>query len=213
MGGRQRAATAVIAGAIFIAGFQNAEGQVVAEPALITAGFPGTETFKAYLAFPANSYVLGGMIRFPLSYNVDIGGRAGLWFIDDGDDTPFAGGDVRFGLLARPLSSGGGMLNLSFDVGLGVSEPGPTVWKIPVGFPTGIGFSLSGGASEVFAFPRIELGASSGEDDLDIALLLDLGGQFAITPTLSAMLDIRFGNGLFEEGSQIVPAVAAAWRL
>jgi hypothetical protein len=153
------------------------------------------------------------MIRFPISAEVDIGARAGLWLIDNAKDTPFAGADLRYGLLGRTLSDGGGLLNLSFDIGVGISEPGPTVWKFPIGFPTGIGFRLAGGDSEIFAFPRLEFGVSSGDPSTDTALLLDVGGVFTITPSLGAMLDFRFGNGLFAEGDQVVIGLGAIWRL
>lgn len=180
---------------------------------MLTAGIPAGETFLPYMAFPENSYVLGGMIRFPLADDIDIGGRAGLWLIDDASDTPYAGLDVRYALLARRLSTGGGLFNVSFDFGLGVADPGATVWRIPLGILTGIGFQLAGGDSEIFASPRVELGISTGPDDFDTALLLDVGGLFAITPTLGAMLDLRFGDGIFGEGDQVVIGAGAVWRL
>jgi hypothetical protein len=180
---------------------------------MLTAGIPAGETFIPYIVFPQNSYVIAGMIRFPVADDVDIGGRAGLWLIDDSGDTPYAGADVRWGLLARQLSSGGGLFNLSFDFGLGVSDPGETVWKIPVSFLAGIGFRLAGGDSEIFAGPRVELGITSGEDSTDTALLLDVGGLFSITPSLGVMLDLRFGNGIFGEGDQVVIGLGGAWRL
>lgn len=213
MGGARRLAATAAAAACFFASTGGVYGQVVAEPALLTAGIPTSEVFLPYLAFPDNSYVLGGMIRFPVNEDVDIGGRAGLWIIDDSKDTPFAGADVRWGLFSRPLSPGGGQLALSFDVGLGVSDPGATIWKVPVGFIAGIGFILAGGDSEIFVHPRFDLGISSGEDDFDPALLLDVGGLFSITPTMGAMLDFRFGEGPFGEGDQVVVALGLAWRL
>lgn len=213
MGGWRKAAAAALAGACFFAGLESGMAQVVAEPALLTAGIPVSETFMPYVALPEDAVVLGGMLRFPVSEDVDIGGRAGLWLIDDHEDTPFAGGDVRYGLLSRPLTPGGGQLALSFDVGIGVSDPGPTVWKIPLGFIAGIGFSLAGGDSEIFAHPRFDLGISSGEEDFDAALLLDVGGVFTITPLLGALIDVRFGKGPFEEGDRVVVALGAIWRL
>jgi hypothetical protein len=204
-------ATAFV-GAVFLFASQNGLAQVVSEPAMLTAGVPSGETFLPYLAFPQNSYVIGGMIRFPIADDIDIGGRAGLWLIDDGSDTPFVGGDLRYGLMARELSPGGGLLNLSFDVGLGVSEPGATVWKIPVGFLVGIGFKLAGGDSEIFTFPRFEFGISSGDDSSDSALLLDVGGVFTITQQVGAMIDLRFGNGVFGEGDKVVVGLGAIWR-
>ncbi|UCC47286.1 MAG: hypothetical protein JSV41_07170 [Gemmatimonadota bacterium] len=213
MGGWRNAAAAAMAVACSIAGLERAMAQVVAEPALLTAGIPVSETFMPYVAIPEDALVLGGMLRFPVSEDVDIGGRAGLWLIDDADDTPFVGGDVRYGLLARPLTPGGGQLALSFDVGIGVSDPGPTVWKIPLGFIAGIGFSLAGGDSEIFAHPRFDLGISSGEDDFDAALLLDVGGVFTLTPLLGAVIDVRFGKGPFGEGDRVVVALGAIWRL
>ncbi len=213
MGGLRRAATAALAGVFIVAGAGRTYAQVVAEPALLTAGVPAGETFLPYLAFPENSFALGGQIRFPVSDDVDIGGRAGLWLRDNADDTPYAGADVRYGLLSRPLSSGGGLLNLSFAFGLGLSEPGATVWKIPVGFIAGIGFRLAGGDSEIFTHPRLEFGISSGEDNTDTALVLDLGGVFSITERVGAVLDFRFGNGMYVEGDNVVIALGAIWRI
>lgn len=212
MGGRRKTAAA-LAGILILAGAEKAGAQVVAEPALLTAGIPASEVFQAYVSFPENSFVIGGMIRFPVTRDVDIGGRAGLWIIDDTDDTPFAGVDLRYGLLSRQLAPGGGQLNLAFDVGLGISEPTQTVWKIPLGLVTGIGFVLAGGDSEIFAHPRLELAAGSGDEDFDAALLLDLGGVFTVKPPLGIMFDMRFGEGPFGEGDQVVVGVGAAWRL
>ncbi len=214
MGGIARRVAAGLAGA-FLTASTLAEAQVVSEPALLTAGIPAAETFQpyVYVAFPENAFVIGGMIRVPMDEDVDVGGRAGLWLIDDSDDTPYAGLDVRYSLLARPLNPGGGQLSLSFAVGIGASDPGPTVWKVPLGFPVGIGFSLAGGDSEVFVHPRFELGVSSGDDEFDTGLLLDLGGIFSLTPTLGGLIDIRFGEGPFREGDQAVVALGAVWRL
>lgn len=206
-------AAIALASVAFFAAPRGGAGQVVAEPALLTAGVPSAETFSLYLALPEDSYVLGGMIRFPVASDVDVGGRAGLWIIDDGDDTPFAGADVRYGLLSRPLSPGGGQLSLTFHTGLGVSEPGVTLWKIPIGVIAGIGFRLAGGDSEVFVHPRGELGISSGDDDFDSALVLDVGGIVTIQPPLAAFIDLRFGDGPFSEGEKTVVALGVAWRL
>ena len=107
-----RATTAVkaalLVSAFFFMSGQYGNAQVVAEPALLTAGIPEEETLIVYASLAENSYVLGGMIRFPVGFEVDVGGRAGLWLVDDTDDTPFAGVDARYGLLVRPLISGGG---------------------------------------------------------------------------------------------------------
>jgi hypothetical protein len=213
MGGWRTTVAAAAAGAGFFIGSGNGFAQVVEEPAMLAAGVPAGETFLPYIAFPENSFVIGGMIRFPVSDDVDIGGRAGLWLRDNADDTPYAGADVRYGLLARPLTDGGGLLNLSFDFGIGLSEPGVTVWKIPVGFIAGIGFKLAGGDSEVFTHPRLEFGIGSGDENTDSALMLDLGGIFTITEQIGAVLDFRFGNGLFGEGDGVVIALGAIWRL
>jgi hypothetical protein len=211
--GSRGLAAAVLATGCFLITGRYSEAQVVAEPAMLTAGIPSGETLLAYVAIPDNGFVLGGMIRFPISGEVDIGGRAGLWLIDGGKDTPFAGVDLRYGLMARTLSDGGGLLNLSFDVGIGVSEPGSTVWKVPLGFIAGIGFKLAGGDSEIFTYPRFEFGISSGSPSTDTALVLDLGGVFTITPSLGAMLDFRFGNGVYGEGDSVVIGLGAIWRL
>ncbi|NIN72554.1 MAG: hypothetical protein GTO46_11675 [Gemmatimonadetes bacterium] len=213
MGGSRKLLATATAVACFFAGTGEARGQVVAEPALLTAGIPTTEIFLPYIAFPENAYVFGGMLRFPVSDDVDIGGRAGLWLIDDAKDSPFAGGDLRYNLLSRPLSPGGGQLALSFNVGLGISDPGVTVWKIPVGFIAGIGFVLAGGDSEIFVHPRFDLGLSSGADSFDAELLLDVGGLFSITRSMGVMLDVRFGEGPYAEGDQAVLALGVAWRL
>ena len=213
MRGLSKVTAAALAGASFFVCSESGQGQVVAEPAMLTAGIPAGETFLPYVAIPDNGFVLAGMIRFPVSNDFDIGGRAGLWLIDDAKDTPFAGADLRYGLLGRTLSDGGGLLNLSFDIGVGVSEPGPTLWKVPVGFIAGIGFKLAGGDSEIFAFPRFELGISSGDPSTDTGLLLDVGGVFTLTRSLGAMLDFRFGNGVFLEGDNVVIGLGAVWRL
>ncbi|MGD2151913.1 MAG: hypothetical protein PVG79_01515 [Gemmatimonadales bacterium] len=213
MGGSRKVLATVMAAACFLVGTRDVSGQVVAEPALLTAGIPVTEVFLPYIAIPDHAIVVGGMLRFPISDDVDIGGRAGLWVIDNAKDSPFAGGDLRYNLLSRPLSPGGGQLALSFDVGLGVSDPGVTVWKIPVGFIAGIGFVLAGGDSEIFVHPRFDLALSSGEDSFDAELLLDVGGLFSITRSMGAMLDVRFGEGPYAEGDQVVLALGVAWRL
>jgi len=213
MTGTRRLIRTALAGAAFFAYAETGAAQVVAEPAMLTAGVPGSETFSAYVAFPEDAYVLGGMIRFPVAPDVDLGGRAGLWLRENADDTPFVGADMRYGLLSRPLTPGGGQLSLAFDVGIGVSEPGVTVWKVPLGFIAGIGFVLAGGDSEIFVHPRAEMGLSTGDDDFDAALLLDVGGVFTIQPPLGAFIDFRFGDGPFGEGDRVVVALGVAWRL
>ncbi len=213
MGGYRSLLATLFAGAALFLTPVNGPAQVVAEPALIPAGVPATETLDLYVVFPENSFVIGGMMRFPVAIDVDIGARAGLWLIDGSDDTPFAGADIRYGLFSRRLTPGGGQLNLSFDVGIGVSDPGPTVWKIPIGFIAGIGFVLAGGDSEIFVHPRFDLGISSGEDDFDANLLLDAGGIFTIAPPLGAIIAVRFGDGVFAEGDDVAVAIGAAWRL
>lgn len=212
MGGFRRAAAAALAGASFFVGLEDAAAQVVAEPALLTARVPDSEVFLPYIAFPSNSFVIGGMLRFPVATDIDIGGRAGLWLRDDGKDNPYAGADMRYELLSRSLDPGGGQLTLSFDVGLGVSNPGPTVWKIPLGVIAGVGFKLAGGDSEVYANPRLEFGISSdSSDSTDSALLLDVGGLFTIKPTLGVITAVRFGDGVFLEGDKVVLAVGLSW--
>lgn len=207
-----RVAAAALAGACFLSGVRTVQAQAVAEPAMITAGIPAGETFLPYLAIPDNSFVVGGMIRFPVANDIDIGGRAGLWLIDDAKDTPFAGADLRYALMSRRLG-GGGLFHLGFNVGMGLSEPSATVWKFPVGFLVGVGFRLAGGDSEIFTVPRLELGVSSGDDSTDAALVLDLGGLFTITPRFGVMLDLRFGDGNFGEGDAVVVGLGAMWRL
>jgi len=213
MGGVTRAATVALASVAFVVGVEQADAQVVAEPALLTAGVPTGETFLPYVTFPENSYVLGGMIRIVVADDVDIGGRAGMWLRDDADDSPFAGADVRYALFARSLDPGGGQLNLAFAFGLGLSEPGATVWKIPVGVIAGIGFRLAGGDSEIFTHPRLEFGISSGDDSTDSALVLDVGGVFSLTERMGAVLDFRFGDGIYVEGDDVAIALGAIWRI
>lgn len=213
MGGARRVATVALAGVAFVVGPRRGDAQVVAEPALLTAGVPASETFLPYVAVPEDAYVLGGMIRFAVSDDVDIGGRAGMWLRDNADDTPFAGADVRYGLLTRPLDPGGGQLNLAFAFGLGLSKPSDTVWKLPVGVIAGIGFQLAGGDSEIFVHPRVEVGISSGDDSTDSALVLDLGGVFTITQQMGVVLDFRFGQGIYGEGDNVAIALGAIWRI
>lgn len=209
---RIRVATAA-AGALLFLGSGHAVAQVVAEPAMLTAGVPAGETFEAYVAFPDNSLAIGGMIRIPVARDVDIGGRAGLWLIDGGEDKPYAGADLRYGLFSRPLSpGGGGQLSFTFNVGLGVGDPGPTVWKLPLGFIGGVGFGMRGGDAEIFAHPRLELGLAGGGDS-DVELMLDVGAVFPINPIFGLMPVLRFGDGVFGEGDQIVFGLAGVWRL
>jgi hypothetical protein len=211
MGGIRRAAAAVLAGACFFVSVEAGSAQVVAEPALLTAGVPSSETLLPYIAFNDDA-AIGGMIRIPVTDDVDIGGRAGVWFTS-ANNTPYAGADVRWGLLARTLSDGGGLLNLSFATGIGLSEPSSTVWKIPVGFIAGLGFRLAGGDSEIFVHPRLEFGISSGDPNTDSALTLDVGGAFSVTERAAALIDLRFGNGIFGETDNVVVVVGAIWRL
>jgi hypothetical protein len=206
------AVASALAATVFLYTAASARAQVVAEPAFLTAGVPSGETFLPYLALPENALVLGGMLRFPVNDDVDIGGRAGLALVDNGEDTPFVGADVRYALLGRTLE-GGGLLHLSFDVGVGLSDPGVTIWKVPLGFIAGVGFRLAGGDSEIFTHPRLEFGISSGDDSTDSALALDFGGVFTISPRLGFMVDFRFGNGVYEEGDQVVVGLGALWRI
>jgi hypothetical protein len=154
------------------------------------------------------------MIRFPVTNDVDIGGRAGLWSINNSKDTPYAGADVRYALLERPMSSSGStQLLLSFNAGLGLSDPGSTVWKAPVGVIAGIGFDMAGGKSEVYANPRLEFGISSGSDSTDGALVLDIGGLFTIKPNIGAMIAIRFGQEIFSGRDKAVVGLGLAWTI
>lgn len=210
---RRISAATVLAGALLFAGHDSSQAQVVPEPAMLTARVPITETFQAYVAFPDNSFVMGGMIRFPITRDADLGGRAGLWIIDDASDTPFVGADLRYGLLGRPLKPGGGELSLALNFGVGVSDPGRTTWKFPFGFIVGIDFGLGPGDAELFANPRLELGVRSNPSGSDAALLLDVGALFPIAQSLGANVSIRFGDGLFDEGDQIVVGLGATWQL
>ena len=154
---RRILAATVLAGALLFAGHDSSQAQVVPEPAMLTARVPITETFQAYVAFPDNSFVMGGMIRFPITRDADLGGRAGLWIIDDASDTPFAGADL----------------------------------------------------------PATHAHAEDGENPSgsDAALLLDVGALFPIAQSLGANVSIRFGDGLFDEGDQIVVGLGATWQL
>ena len=71
---RRISAATVLAGALLFAGHDSSQAQVVPEPAMLTARVPITETFQAYVAFPDNSFVMGGMIRFPITRDADLGG-------------------------------------------------------------------------------------------------------------------------------------------
>jgi len=213
MGVFQKATTAAAAGVFFFVGPATVSAQVVAEPAFLTAQVPDSEVLIPYIAFPQSSFVIGGMIRFPVTTDIDIGGRAGYWAINNSKDTPYAGADVRYALLERPLSSSGNaQLLLSFDAGLGLSDPGPSVWKIPVGVIVGVGFDLAGGKSEVYANPRLEFGLSSGASS-DSAILLDVGGLFTIKQNIGAMIAIRFGEGIYFEGDKAVVGLGLAWTI
>jgi hypothetical protein len=196
MGGIRRAAATALAGACLVLGFDTGFAQVVAEPALLTAGVPS----------------IGGMIRFPIADDVDIGGRAGVWFTG-AKDSPYVGADLRYGLFGRTFSDGGGLFNLTFATGIGLSEPSSTVWKIPVGFIAGIGFRMAGGDSELFTHPRLEFGISSGDPSTDAALTLDVGGVFSVSERAGAVLDLRFGNGIFGETDNVVVVIGGIWRL
>jgi len=214
MGGFRRAAAAALVGATLLFCLESASAQAVAEPALLTARVPDSEVFIPYIAFPSGSFVVGGMLRFPVTTDIDIGGRAGLWSINNSKDSPFIGGDMRYALLARPLDSQGStQLALSFDVGLGLSDPGPTVWKIPVGIIAGVDFKLAGGDSEIYANPRFEFGISSGSDSTDSALLLDVGGLFTFRPNMGVLVAIRFGDGVFFEGDKVVLGLGLSWTI
>lgn len=214
MGIFRKATTAAAAGVFFFVGAGTATAQVVAEPAFLTARVPDSEVLIPYIAFPSSSFVIAGMLRFPVTADIDIGGRAGLWSINNSKDTPYAGADMRYALMERPMnSSGSTQLLLSFDVGLGLSDPGPTVWKIPVGVIAGIGFDLAGGQSEVYANPRFEFGISSGSDSTDGALVLDVGGLFTIKQNIGAMIAIRFGQEIFSGGDKAVVGLGLAWTI
>ena len=117
------------------------------------------------------------------------------------------------GLLGRPLKPGGGELSLALNFGVGVSDPGRTTWKFPFGFIVGIDFGLGPGDAELFANPRLELGVRSNPSGSDAALLLDVGALFPIAQSLGANVSIRFGDGLFDEGDQIVVGLGATWQL
>lgn len=210
---RPRATMPFLAVALVFGGAHQAAAQVAAEPTMLTARVPATETFLAYVAFPDNSFAFGGMLRFPVAHDVDIGGRAGLWLIEGADDTPFAGADVRYGLLSRGLDPGGGVISVSLNLGLGLSDPGPTIWKLPLGFIAGIGFGLGPGDAELFANPRLELGLASGADDTDAALLIDIGSVIPIQRNLAIDAAIRFGEGVFGEGDQLVVGLGGLWRI
>lgn len=211
MGGIRKAAATALAGAFLILGFETGFAQVVAEPALLTAGVPSSETLIPYIAFN-DDLAIGGMIRFPIADDVDIGGRAGVWFTG-AKDSPYVGADLRYGLFGRTFSDGGGLFNLTFATGIGLSEPSSTVWKIPVGFIAGIGFRMAGGDSELFTHPRLEFGISSGDPSTDAALTLDVGGVFSVSDRAGAVLDLRFGNGIFGETDNVVVVIGGIWRL
>ena len=205
---------AAFAGAVIILSDpSSAAAQVIPEPTMLTARVPQTETFQAYFALPSNSFAFAGMLRIPVARDVDIGGRAGLWLIDDRKDAPFVGIDLRYGLLGRPLDPGGAQLSVALDFGAGVSDPGRTLWKFPIGLIVGFDFGLGPGDAEIFVNPRIEVGIATNPAETDAALLLDLGALIPLTPKFGGQIGLRFGDGNFFEGDKTVLALGGVWRI
>lgn len=191
----------------------NAPAQVGPEPSLVTADLYGANVAQASLAVPKNQVLLGGMLRFPLFDDLDLGARAGVGFVDGGNDYVYVGGDARYGLIGQRLTGVGPSFNLTFHSGAGVqSASGLTRWKIPIGFPTGLTFPLVKGSLEIFTHPRLELGFQNLSEKSDAALTIDLGGYWLAGPVLGILADVRFGSGIFDEPDAGVFAVGVTAR-
>lgn len=207
-------ATAAAVAAVILGTSSSVRAQVATEPSMVTAHLYGANEVQAYFAVPENEFLLGGHIRFALANDLDLGGRAGVSFVDGADDYVFVGGDGRYALIGQRLSGAGPTFNLSFHGGLGVrSQSGLTRWKIPLGFPTGLTFGLVSGSLEVFTHPRLEIGfQNEGLDDSDLALAVDVGAFWQTGPVLGILAAVRFGNGIFNEPDTGVLAVGVSAR-
>jgi hypothetical protein len=181
----------------------GARAQVAPEPSVVTADLTGRNVVQAHVAVPRNQFVLGGMLRFALFDDLDLGARVGSGFVDGAEDYVYVGGDGRYALLGQQFGRGGPAFNLSFHGGLGVrSSESLTRWKLPVGFPAGLTFPLVRGALEIYTHPRLELGFQNVGDESDLALLLDFGAQWRTPGALLVLAAIRFGDGIFDEGDR-----------
>ena len=198
-----RASGSLALGALLLAS-TAASAQVAPEPSMTTADLYGSHLIQAHFAVPQNQFLLGGMLRFPLTDDFDLGARAGVGFVEGSDDYVWIGGDGRYALIAQQLTGAGPSYNLTFHTGLGVvTGSGLTRWKIPVGFPTGLTFGLVRGSLEIYTHPRLELGFQSGAgDDSDLAVTIDLGGYWRTGSALGVIAAIRFGDGIFGEGDR-----------
>ncbi len=87
-----------------------------------------------------------------------------------------------------------------------------TLWRLPVGFPAGLTFPLVRGNLEIFTHPRLEFGFRNVGDESDLGLLVDVGGFWQTGSVLGLIVDVRFGNGLFEEGNQGVFGLGVSAR-
>lgn len=181
-----------------------ASAQVAPEPSMTTADLHGSYLVQAHLAVPEDQFLLGGMLRFPITEDLDLGARVGVGFVDGGEDYVWIGGDGRYALITQRFTGAGPTYNLTFHSGLGVvTGSGLTRWKIPVGFPTGLTFGLVSGSLEVYTHPRLELGFQSGAgDDSDLAVTIDLGGHWRTGSTLGVLAAVRFGDGIFDESDR-----------
>lgn len=196
---------------------QLARAQVAPEPAFIGARIPDGNVAHAYIVLssrsPRDQYLLAGMLRFGVSGDVDIGGRAGIAVVDGAEDYVYAGVEGRYGLVRARLTRAGLGFDLTFHTGLGVSEPHDlTRWKIPLGLPGGLTFPFPGGSLELFAHPRLELALQNPGSTQDEALVMDLGAYWQLGPVFGALLDVRVGDGVFDERNRAMVGLSATAR-
>lgn len=208
-----RAPSCVAAATLFLA-TSGASAQVAPEPSMVTAELYGSSLVQAYFAVPENQFLLGAMLRFPLFDDFDLGARAGVGFVDGGEDHVFVGGDARYALIGQRLTAVGPTFNVTFHSGLGVlSASGLTRWKIPIGFPTGLTFPLVNGSVEIFTHPRLDVGfQNGGGDESDLAITIDVGGHWQAGDVLGLLVGVRFGDGIFDESDQGVFAFGVSAR-
>ncbi|MBI4512622.1 MAG: hypothetical protein HY702_00790 [Gemmatimonadetes bacterium] len=194
-----------------------ARAQVSAEPAFVGARIPDGSTAQAYTVFssrsPRDQFLFAGMLRFGVSQDVDIGGRAGVAVVGGGEDYVYAGAEARYGLVHERLTRAGLGFDLTLHGGLGVSSPGDlTRWKIPLGLPGGLTFPFVRGPLEIFAHPRLEVGLQNRGDREDVALVMDVGAYWQVGPVFGGLLDARVGDGVFDEGNRAMVGLSVSAR-
>ncbi len=203
-----------IAAALTLLGLPpSAHAQVAPEPSFVTAELYGSNLVQAHFSVPENQFVLGGILRFPLLDDFDLGARINVGFVDGGDDYVAIGGDGRYALVSEGFGARGPAFNLTFHGGVGVlTSDAVTLWRLPVGFPAGLTFPLVRGNLEIFTHPRLEFGFRNVGDESDLGLLVDVGGFWQTASVLGLIVAVRFGNGLFEEGNQGVFGLGVSAR-